>query len=60
MEKREELVLERWSMLSDGKGLFITNNGTLKLYEMGSYSIEEGEPQDFPGEVIYGCSTAAL
>ena len=51
MEKREELVLEKWSMLSDGKGLFITNNGTLKLYEMGSYSIEEGEPQDFPGEV---------
>ena len=59
MEKREELVLEKWSMLSDGKGLFITNNGTLKLYEMGSYSIEEGEPQDFPGEVIYSASVAA-
>ena len=56
MEKRGELVLEKWSMLSDGKGLFITNNGTLKLYEMGSFSIEEDEPQDFVGEVLYAPS----
>ena len=60
VEKREELVLEKWSMLSDGKGLSITNNDTLKDYAMGSFSIEEDEPQDFPGEVLYSASVAAL